>query len=672
MSYGSVWGSRTTSILWRRKTPPQKTDNLLLIYIDTPKRTEKSMAKEKPHSIRDHLSYRMDNSLSKGTVNIILWLTLLLAIIVLTMAFFVWITGSSPEISLTEQILSFFRRVLKYPQVTENLIFNIAIFILFITGLFISGALISTLTTGLSSKLSELREGRSKVIESGHTVILGWSPHVLPIISELIIANKNQRNPAIVILGNIPKQEMITHITRNKNKFYGTRIICRQGDKKSVTDLEGLSLNSSKSIIINQEDQDLSDIPKTLLAIKQIRRQGTRNLHVTAIIESEEDGELCNIIGGNEVEIIHAKNFLARLEAQTCRQRGLPHVYTELLNFSGDEIYIQEENTLIGINYIDVIKSYHSSAVIGICDRSNKIKLNPPMDSTLEHGDKVIAISEDDDTIILAEDKNFEEFGGIINNNYRDERKTERFLVLGLNDQTPIMLENLDQYVPSGSSVTVISDQGRLDENFGKKFVNLEIEVKLENFRDRKFLDSISYQDFDGVIIEGNDKVGVDKADTMTLAILVHLRDIREGSDSNFPIVIELFDGKNYELIDSDRSDDFILSDNVLSAVVAQVSEDKLLGEVFRELFRPDGSEIYLKPAGDYVQFDQTINFFTLIDSAGQKGETAIGYRVDEFANTPSRLVGSKEMTYGVIINPEKNDTFKLNSHDSVIVLSES
>ena len=94
-------------------------------------------------------------------------------------------------------------------------------------------------------------------------------------------------------------------------------------------------------------------------------------------------------------------------------------------------------------------------------------------------------------------------------------------------------------------------------------------------------------------------------------------------------------------------------------------------GEVFRELFQPEGSEIYLKPAGNYVHLDQTINFFTLIDSAANKGETAIGYRMNEFANTPSRFVGFKEMTYGVIINPEKNDTFKLNSYDSVIVLSE-
>ena len=40
--------------------------------------------------------------------------------------------------------------------------------------------------------------------------------------------------------------------------------------------------------------------------------------------------------GGN----YRTHNFLARLEAQTCRQHGLPLIYEEILNFAGDEIYL--------------------------------------------------------------------------------------------------------------------------------------------------------------------------------------------------------------------------------------------------------------------------------------------------------------------------------------------
>ncbi|MBI5829315.1 MAG: hypothetical protein HZB20_07185, partial [Chloroflexi bacterium] len=47
----------------------------------------------------------------------------------------------------------------------------------------IISALIGIINNGIEDKLDELRKGRSNVIESGHTVILGWSPQVFSIIS---------------------------------------------------------------------------------------------------------------------------------------------------------------------------------------------------------------------------------------------------------------------------------------------------------------------------------------------------------------------------------------------------------------------------------------------------------------------------------------------------------
>jgi len=47
------------------------------------------------------------------------------------------------------------------------------------------------------------------VLESDHTVILGWSPQVFTIISELMIANENRKHgAAIAILAENDKVEM--------------------------------------------------------------------------------------------------------------------------------------------------------------------------------------------------------------------------------------------------------------------------------------------------------------------------------------------------------------------------------------------------------------------------------------------------------------------------------
>ena len=53
--------------------------------------------------------------------------------------------------------------------------------------------LIGVLTSGIEGRLEELRKGRSRVIESDHTVILGWSQQVFTIVTELVMANANQK-----------------------------------------------------------------------------------------------------------------------------------------------------------------------------------------------------------------------------------------------------------------------------------------------------------------------------------------------------------------------------------------------------------------------------------------------------------------------------------------------
>lgn len=75
---------------------------------------------------------------------------------------------------------------------------------------------------------------------------------------------------------------------------------------------------------------------------------------------------------------------------------------------------------------------------------------------------------------------------------------------------------------------------------------------------------------------------------------------------------------------------------------------------MFQELFDPDGSEIYLKPAGIYVKYELETNFHTIVASALKRGETAIGYRTGE----------------GMFINPTKSRPITLLPGDRVVVLA--
>ena len=85
---------------------------------------------------------------------------------------------------------------------------------------------------------------------------------------------------------------------------------------------------------------------------------------------------------------------------------------------------------------------------------------------------------------------------------------------------------------------------------------------------------------------------------------------------------------------------------------------------VFVEFLSPGGPEIYLKPAQDYVTTGKPISFYTVLEAARRKGQTAIGYRLLSEAGAP-------EQAFGVHLNPAKPASITLAAHDRIIVLAE-
>ncbi|MEA3451405.1 MAG: potassium transporter TrkA, partial [Bacteroidota bacterium] len=86
--------------------------------------------------------------------------------------------------------------------------------------------------------------------------------------------------------------------------------------------------------------------------------------------------------------------------------------------------------------------------------------------------------------------------------------------------------------------------------------------------------------------------------------------------------------------------------------------------DVFDSLFEAEGSEIYLKNASDYIDLNDTVNFYTIMESAAMKNETAIGYRIMEHSYNSSA-------NYGIVVNPQKSNLMNFSENDKIIVLSE-
>ncbi|HYF63507.1 MAG TPA: hypothetical protein VD886_11880, partial [Herpetosiphonaceae bacterium] len=108
-------------------------------------------------------------------------------------------------------------------------LFLLAMFVVTMGGIFIVSILIGILTSGIEGRLELLRKGRSLVIENQHTVILGWSSQVFEVVSELIVANRNQRRSTIVIMAEKDKVEMEDELRDKIEDFGRTKLVCRTG-----------------------------------------------------------------------------------------------------------------------------------------------------------------------------------------------------------------------------------------------------------------------------------------------------------------------------------------------------------------------------------------------------------------------------------------------------------
>ncbi len=244
----------------------------------------------------------------------------------------------------------------------------------------------------------------------------------------------------------------------------------------------------------------------------------------------------------------------------------------------------------------------------------------------------------------------------------RPSRQVERTLVLGVSDRIHAVLKELDAYVAPGSRVTVVGEDA--ESQVAVQLPNMEVSVRTGDITDRGLLDELGIPSFHQVLIlaesEGRSP---EMADARTLITLLHLRDIGRRAGHAVPVTTEMLDIRNQVLASVAEADDFIVSNTLVSLMLTQVAENPHLVRIFDQLFAPEGYEIYLKPADEYVVLDREVSFQQVVLSAARRGHVAIGYRVAADARRP-------EASYGVVVNPTKKDRRAYRRGDRGVVLA--
>ncbi len=637
------------------------------------------------------IRYKFDNLMSKGSFAPIILLAFSCIILVLILASVLFLGNLLPKnlniLGFSDENYNFINalwvtilRMLDGGVISEDPLeigFLTVMFISTISGIVIMSMLIGIINSGVTQKITNLRKGKSFVVEKNHTVILGWSFQVFPIVYELVTANENQKNQCIAILAEKDKVEMEDEIKSKVGDTKTTRIVCRTGNPIDLHDLEIINLHQARSIIIIAPDIKDPDsiVIKTILAITNNphRQPLPHKYHIVAEIRDPRNVPIAQIAGKDEVQLVIFDYLVSRITAQTCRQPGLSVVFTELLDFSGDEIYFQEEPRLVNKTFVEAIFAYETSSLIGLRKSNGEIILKPPMNTIIEKGDMIIAVAEDDDTLIVSGLKEFNiDHSAIRQAPKYIQQKPEATLIIGWNRRTPIIIKELDKYVWPGSTITVVAEQPEVENELFSEcsdVINHKLNFKLGDPTNRGVLDNVKVTNYEHVIVlSQTELIDVQSTDARTLSTLLHLRDIADSTGHKFSILSEMLDDRNRELAEITHADDFIVSVRLDSLMLSQISQNKELRIVFEILFSAGNPAIYIKPAEYYVELGRPVNFYTVLESARQQNQIAIGYKS---AKTRKRFEGDRLLAYGVIVNPPKSHQLFFNEGDKIIVLAD-
>lgn len=604
----------------------------------------------------------------------VIGLALLSAVIVILAALLVAVIGLRPAqggLSFTEAAWQALLRTMDPGTMCgdEGWPYRIVSLGVTLGGIFVVATLIGVLSTGIQTRLDELRKGKSVVLESDHTLILGWSPTIGRVVAELAEANANKRKARIVIVADRDKAEMDDEMRAILPPGTHVRVICRSGSPLDPDDVAIGNPVTSRSIIILTPDEHDADaqVVKTLLAVVNAPDRRSEPYSIVAELRDPEHLDVAQMVGGDEVVLIPSNSMIAHITAQTCRQSGLSAVYTELLDFAGDEIYFAQLPELTGRTFGDALLAFETSSLIGLV-RDDEVLVAPPMDTVIQAGDHVITVAEDDDRVVLDGGGDAGVQLDLVSTRPPARLAAEQMLIINWNLRAPAVLLDLNRSVPPGSGAIVLASNRAVMtrvEELASGMENLALTFEQGDPTDRATLDRLlGVPNLQHIIILSNEDANARDADTAALLTLVHVRDIvRRLELEDLTVVTELFDRRNRELARVKEGDDFIVSEEVISLLMAQVSENPALAQVLGDIFEVGGAQVAMRPAADYVRLGVPVSFETVVHAARAQGSIALGYRRAADATRP-------EADYGVAVNPRKSSTRTFEEDDRVIILS--
>ncbi|WTL28634.1 NAD-binding lipoprotein [Streptomyces sp. NBC_01498] len=615
------------------------------------------------------------------------WLVITcLAVVVPVSMLLVWTDPGSPR-SLSGRLTAAWRtsaETLRLGAMTGTPLRMLLSALLGLVALLCVSTLVGVITTSLAERMAELSRGRSTVLEQGHVVLLGWSDQVTTVVRELIAAQTPHRPRAIVLLADRDKTEMERALAAQVGPAARTRLICRSGPASdpAVLALVGPGTASTVLVLPSGEPGADAEILRILLALRAVVGGAPDAPPVLAAVRDDRYRAAARLAAGPRGTVLETDTVTARLIAQCVGRPGLSLVLRDLLDFAGDEFHLADATAFHGASFGAALLGHADSCVVGLLTPEGRTVLNPPADTVLGTGSRLIVVTHDETSARRQDCRPLVDPSALAGDRPPPEAPA-RLLVLGWNRRAPLVVEQLRRTARPGSTLDVVMDRAvpgprepqpaDTGERLGAAGEGVAGEGEADRLTVRfrsaalsrpETLLGLDLTPYDGLVVLGPDPDdGPDRPDDWTLVTLLALRLLEEHTGGReLCVVSELTDDRNRPLAPVAPGSDVIVSGQLTGLLMAQIAQNRHLAAVFDELFSPDGSTISLRPAGTYIRPGVEATFATVVAAARDRGECAIGYRRhDRWTTAPD---------HGVRLNPHKGERRVWHALDQVVVIT--
>ena len=453
------------------------------------------------------------------------------------------------------------------------------------------------------------------MVETHHTVVLGWAEQSLTIIRELASANASEGGGVVAVLSDADKQDMERELYSfiAEDELKGTKVVFRSGSRLRTADMRKVAIEAARAIIIVSDvrlDPDTADAEVLQVVLNLTTMDLAAHCSVVAEIRDVDNEPLVMLVGGDLVKTVTSHDIIGRLMLLFVRQPGLARVYSSVLGFEGSEFYVEHWDALVGTRWRDVAVRFLDAVPIGVQRGKDDVLINPPPGYVFQRGDGLIVLAEDNDTYACEEPADIGP-----RRTFRAARERsmapEAVLFAGWRRDVAHMIRLLDRLAPPGSelhmlcTLSVAARNAQIAENGldTSTLTNLRVTHHVGNTAVKRHMDALPLERLTSAIVlsdqgEESDMINSDSHCLATLLLIRGLQAARKSQNvsmhggnkalprsasssgidmwhegqataTNVPIVVEILDPRTQRTVNESYKvysvADFIQSNELIS-----------------------------------------------------------------------------------------------------------